>query len=111
MDSPGYHTLNEILSQPKAWAAALQLIQAQTKRLREFYRAGQYDSVIFTGGGSTYYLALSAAAVPQDLSGVPSRGLPASEIWFYPRFAYASNRHTPLVAISRSGETKCAART
>ncbi len=103
--SPSYHTRDEILSQPEAWASALGRLRQQTTDLLNFYHAGQYESVLFTGCGSTYSLALSAAAVMQELTDVPACGLPASEIWLYPHSAYSRQRKTLLVAVSRSGET------
>jgi glucosamine--fructose-6-phosphate aminotransferase (isomerizing) len=101
----GLHTEHEIQTQPEAWAAALDLLDAQAAALRDFFRLGRYQAVLFTGCGSTYYAALAAAALGQELSGLPMRGLPASEIWLYPRAAYAAPEHTLLVAVSRSGET------
>jgi len=105
MPNRGEYTLQEILSQPEAWAAALDVLRPQAPALRDFYRAGRYETVLFTGCGSTYYLALAAAALLQDLAGLPARGLPASEVWLYPRAAYAPGRKALLVAVSRSGET------
>ena len=105
MKRAGECTGREILSQPETWAATLKNVQAQAGALRDFYRAGRYESVIFTGCGSTYYLSLAAAALLQEVTGVPARGLPASEIWLYPRSAYVADRRTLLVAVSRSGET------
>ena len=105
MKNAGEYTRREILSQPETWAATLENVQAQAKALRDFYRAGRYESAIFTGCGSTYYLSLAAAALLQEVTSIPARGLPASEIWLYPRSAYVADRRTLLVAVSRSGET------
>jgi glucosamine--fructose-6-phosphate aminotransferase (isomerizing) len=105
MTEPGYNTRSEILSQPDSWRAALEVIKSQSDALIQFYQAGHYDSILFTGCGSTYYLALAAAATLQELANIPARGLPASEIWLYPRSAYLTNRKPLLIAVSRSGET------
>src|SRR3954469_8129187 len=100
-----HHTWREIQSQPQAWAAALELLRAHADELRALALAGRYNSVIFTGCGSPYYLALAAAATFQELTGRPARGLPASEIWLSPRAAMPDGGRTLLVALSRSGET------
>jgi glucosamine--fructose-6-phosphate aminotransferase (isomerizing) len=100
----GQHTHSEILSQPDAWAKTLESVKTRAAGLREFYRTGEYQAVIFTGCGSTYYLAVAAAALFQELVGTPARGLPASEIWLYPR-SVLPKQHTLLIAVSRSGET------
>src|SRR5260221_6029082 len=105
MNAPiGQHTLAEINSQPDVWDASLKVIKAQKDALCDFFRAGRFENVIFTGCGSTYYLSLAAAALLYEF-GVEARGLPASEIWLYPRSAYHSDKRTLLVAVSRSGET------
>jgi glutamine---fructose-6-phosphate transaminase (isomerizing) len=105
MSTRGEYTQQEILSQPEAWADALEVLRPQAGALRQFYQAGGYETVLFTGCGSTYYLSTAAATVFQELTGLPARGLPASEVWLYPRSAYAPGRKALLVAVSRSGET------
>lgn len=105
MDTIGYHTRHEILTQPEAWADALQVISTQAGGLSDFFSSGQYEQVIFTGCGSTYYLSLAAAASLQALTGLSSRGLPASEIWLDPQTSGLTHRRTLLIAVSRSGAT------
>jgi len=105
MTQYGQHTQREILSQPDAWEEALVRINAEADELRHFLREGQYESVIFTGCGSTYYLSVAAAALFQQLDVAEARALPASEIWLYPQAAYAPKQRTLLIAVSRSGET------
>src|SRR4051794_21599370 len=100
-----YHTWREIQSQPDAWAAALELLRAHAVDLRALAHAGRYDSVIFTGCGSPYYLALAAAATFQELTGRPARGVPASEIWLNSRAVLPEGGRSLLVTLSRSGET------
>lgn len=103
MSGPGEHTLEEILSQPEAWQAALRVIKAQRSELASLRQPGLHE-VVFTGCGSTYYLSLAAAALFQGLTGLTARGLPASEIWLHPSTCLSA-RKTMLVALSRSGET------
>jgi glucosamine--fructose-6-phosphate aminotransferase (isomerizing) len=100
-----HHTWREIQSQPEAWVAALGVLQAQAGELRALAQAGSYDSVVFTGCGSPYYLALAAASTFQEVTGRPTRGIPASEIWLNPRAALPEGGRSLLVALSRSGET------
>jgi glucosamine--fructose-6-phosphate aminotransferase (isomerizing) len=100
----GKHTYREIQSQPEVWAESLDTFRSQIKSIQTFIRNNPVDTVLFTGCGSTYYLAIAAASVFQELTGIPSRGLPASEIWLYPRGCVPTGR-TLLVAVSRSGET------
>jgi glucosamine--fructose-6-phosphate aminotransferase (isomerizing) len=100
----GHFTRQEILSQPEAWAAALKVLEEQQRDILHLRPAGRFDQVIYTGCGSTYYLALAAAALTQELTGCPARAFPASELWLSPRSSYVDGK-TLLVAVSRSGET------
>src|SRR5512143_48407 len=95
----GYCTHTEIKSQTGAWAQALDLARAAS-----LPDAADYDQVIFTGCGSTYYLSLAAAALYQELTGRPARAVPGSELWLNPRVSLATGK-TLLVALSRSGTT------
>jgi len=105
MDKPGKHTKKEILSQPEVWAETLKTIRSQANGLRKYIKTGDYRLVLFTGCGSTYYLSLAAAALFQELVGIPALGVPASEIWLSPASVHPSTLKALMVAISRSGET------
>jgi glucosamine--fructose-6-phosphate aminotransferase (isomerizing) len=100
----GHFTRQEILSQPEAWAAALQALDEIRRNILDLDPGRRYGQILFTGCGSTYYLALAASALTQDLAGIPARAFPASELWLYPRSSYMDGK-TLLVAVSRSGET------
>lgn len=100
----GFHTRQEIFSQPEAWQGVLDVRDATAADLRTWLQAGDFTQVVFTGCGSTYYLALAAAAVLQRVVGLPAIGLPASEVWLNPTALPPAER-TLLVAVSRSGET------
>jgi glucosamine--fructose-6-phosphate aminotransferase (isomerizing) len=101
----GFHTRQEILSQPAVWSTALETLSTKAVMLRDFYRAGAYSSVYFTGCGSAYYAAMAAAAAFQEMTGVSGRALPASEVWLYPGAIPRRHGRALLVAFSRSGET------
>jgi glutamine---fructose-6-phosphate transaminase (isomerizing) len=112
----GFYTCQEILSQPEAWSAALEVLAAERQTILDLALSGRssgaragdegrhFDQIIYTGCGSTYYLALAAASLTQELTGLPSRAFPASELWLYPKSSYIAGK-TLLVAVSRSGET------
>ena len=95
-----YATYREIKSQTEAWAQALELAKAVS-----LPDAAQYEQVIFTGCGSTYYLSLAAAALYQELTGRVARAVPASELLLNPQIVVQDNISQLLVAISRSGTT------
>ncbi|MGQ9908594.1 MAG: SIS domain-containing protein [Candidatus Flexifilum sp.] len=104
MKQPGEYTAREIASQPDAWRAAFDQMRAEEQRVRAFLTSTQHDAVVFTGCGSTYYLALAAAAVWQRVTGMAACAAPASEIWAAPD-QIGIGRSPLLIAVSRSAET------
>jgi glucosamine--fructose-6-phosphate aminotransferase (isomerizing) len=100
----GYFTRQEIFSQPEAWSDGLEVLDGIRRSILDLDPARRYGRIIFTGCGSTYYLSLAAAALTQELTGLPARAFPASELWLYPRCSYVDGK-TLLIAVSRSGET------
>src|SRR6266540_2961212 len=95
-----YATYREIKSQTEAWAQAIELTQKLS-----LPKASDYQQVIFTGCGSTYYLSLAAAALYQELTGCAARAVPASELLLNPKTVVnrVANPSDLLVAVSRSG--------
>src|SRR5207248_8682950 len=73
---PGAHSLREILSQPECWTACLnelpEIISAQ-KILETFASAREW---LFVGCGSSYYIALAAAASWTAITGQRARAIP-----------------------------------
>jgi len=100
----GQFTQQEIFSQPEAWAAALKVMYETRQNMLDLEPTRRYRQVFFTGCGSTYYLSLAAASLTQELTGLPARAFPSSELWLYPRSSYVDGKSL-LVAVSRSGET------
>jgi len=102
---PGERTLQEILEQGAAWAAAVRSFDGATPALDRLFRERNPDEVIFTGCGSSYYLSLTAAAAFQQVSGLRARAVPASEILQFPGSVFVPGTRPLLVASSRSGTT------
>ncbi len=99
-----FATYREIKSQTEVWTQAMDVT-----RTSSLPKAEDYDQVIFTGCGSTYYLSLAAAALYQELTGRTARAVPGGDLLLNPqtvmtRVANPSHK-TLLVAISRSGTT------
>jgi len=99
MNMENYHTYKEIKSQTEAWAQALDVVHASP-----LPKAGDYDQVLFTGCGSTYYLSLAAAALYQELTGRLAKAIPGGELLLNSA-TVLTNQKILLVAISRSGTT------
>jgi glutamine---fructose-6-phosphate transaminase (isomerizing) len=94
-----YATYREIKSQPEAWAQAV-----EAARGASLPDAREYQQVIFTGCGSTYYLSLAAAALYQELTGCAARAIPGGELLLNSR-TVLTDQNTLLAAVSRSGTT------
>ena len=69
--------------------------------------AGPGREVVYSGAGSSYYLAQAAAAAHRAVTGWPAIAVPPSELLLRPTTALgeAVPEDRPLVAISRSGST------
>ncbi len=94
-----FATYREIKSQSEAWAQAIDAVQAAS-----LPNGTDYEQVIFTGCGSTYYLSLTAAALYQELTGWAAQAVPGGELLLNPQNSL-SDKKTLLVAVSRSGTT------
>ena len=104
-DQYGSHTFAEITSQPTIWNEAIAVFRQQADALKALWNAGGFDRVLFTGCGSTHYLAVAGAALFQQFTGINARAYPASEIALLPDFVFLPNTKPLLITISRSGET------
>lgn len=94
-----YATYKEIKSQTDAWTQAIDLASQVHLPV-----ASDYEQVIFTGCGSTYYLSLAAAALYQELTNCPARAVPAGELVLNPKTVLTGQK-TLLIPVSRSGTT------
>ena len=101
----GSLTLQEILDQPEAWAAALERFEADAPRVDRLFEREPRDEVVFTGCGSSYYLSMTAASVFQQFTGLRAKAVPASEILQFPEGVFAQDSSPLLVVASRSGTT------
>ena len=105
----GQHTLSEIFSQPKRWSTCLETLATNPELRRAIEMAQPGAEWIFVGCGTSYYLALAAAATFNHLK-LPARAVPASDLLLYPELTlHAGGNYVPVV-ISRSGRTSEAVR-
>jgi glucosamine--fructose-6-phosphate aminotransferase (isomerizing) len=100
---PQTHMEREILSQPECWRECLSSLETDPVVSKIVSAVPTETEWLFVGCGTSYYLALSAAASFSAISGQPSRALPASEVLLFPEIV--SKRNQVAVLISRSGRT------
>jgi len=99
----GYLMKQDIESQADTLRAVYESFSSQANSFTQSQKATwARESWIFTGCGTTYALALTAASLFQQL-GMNAAALPASEITFYP--GSLPQGGSLLLAFSRSGET------
>ncbi len=107
---PGTHSLAEILSQPHCWNSCLKELERRgfIEEIREpFSEATEW---LFIGCGSSYYIALTAAASWSMITALRARAIPASELLLFPDSVLAGSGEVAAVVISRSGRTSEALR-
>jgi glucosamine--fructose-6-phosphate aminotransferase (isomerizing) len=103
MKNVGANTYNEIISQTVVWEQSLDRINRID--FGSFPRGEDFDQIIFTGCGSTYYLSQWAARATQLRTGWDCLALPASEFWLNPEAWLVPSQKNLIVGISRSGST------
>jgi len=106
----GAHSLAEILSQPQFWGSCLEALERKGSlaEIRQPFRSAR--EWLFVGCGSSYYIALSAAAAWSSITGMRARAIPASELLLFPEIVLAGSEDLAAAVISRSGRTSEAVR-
>ncbi|QTD40972.1 SIS domain-containing protein [Sporosarcina sp. Te-1] len=93
------HTYNEITNQAEQLQKTLDIVeQTNFERL-------EVDQVIFTGCGTSFYLASSAARYYQSVTGRFAIAVPASELFLHQSSLILTGKKYLVVGISRSGTT------
>ncbi|WP_180954004.1 SIS domain-containing protein [Bacillus sp. M6-12] len=94
------HTWNEITNQDEA-------LQKTLSVMRNFVldNSKSTDVHVFTGCGTSFYLAHSAAKYFQKVTGKTAAAVPASEIFMDENSVFSKDNTYQLIAISRSGTT------
>ena len=89
----GAHSLAEILSQPRCWVDCLKRLESEDTAREIDKRFGNSPEWIFIGCGSSYYIALAAAASWTAITGTRARALPASELLLFPDLTFNGTKH------------------
>jgi glutamine---fructose-6-phosphate transaminase (isomerizing) len=103
--APGAYSLSEILSQPQCWSDCLKQLESSRTIQEIGERFGKSSEWLFIGCGSSYYIALAAAASWSAITGTRARAIPASELLLFPELVLAGVKDLVVVLISRSGRT------
>ena len=98
----GALTYREIYTQPAAFQAVLDTLPAIRKTLEKVF-AEPYDQLIFTGCGTSLYLAQTAAYAFSMYNDIPARAVCCSELYYTPE-VYIHGK-TLVVPITRKSIT------
>ncbi|MGE5549650.1 MAG: SIS domain-containing protein [Bacteroidota bacterium] len=101
---PGEFTYAEIVAQPDVLGAVAAKKESLTATCKAVFAVVQPEEVIFTGCGTSYYLAQTICAAFSRYNRIPARALAASELLLYPEL-YLKERRTLFVPITRSAQT------
>lgn len=97
-------TYGEIFQQPESFAAINESLETIYKTLDEAFKDNEYDELIFTGCGTSFYLAQTAAHVFSSYTKVPSKAVPCSELFFFPE-TYVEGKKVLVLPITRKSYT------
>lgn len=101
----GKHSLQEILSQPHCWSKCLIELERPGIAKKIWKPLAHATEWLFVGCGSSYYVALAAAAAWRTITGLRTRAIPASEMLLFPDLIMTRAEQMAGVVISRSGRT------
>ena len=104
MRSLGTNTYREIHSQPESFAAVETSFTDNRCHVDAAFAEPGPDQVIFTGCGSSYYLAGSAAHTFAAVTGRPAQAVACSDLMFFAE-RYIAGRRTVVVPITRDSRT------
>ncbi len=98
-------TYQEIIRQQEIWRTALSSLFGQRSLHGQWVKKFKDHVWVFSGCGTSYYLAQTGACLFEMITGFRTRAVPASEILTYPQLVFNPRDRHLLVAISRSGTT------
>lgn len=99
------YTYQEIVRQQKIWKEALTSLSLKGAEHKKWFRDLRDRVWVFSGCGTSYYLAQTGSSLFEMITGLRTRAVPASEILTYPGLVFNQQEQHVLMAISRSGTT------
>lgn len=106
MKNNGELTYKEIFLQPDSFKAINESMEEICKTLDQVFFGGKtYDELIFTGCGTSLYLAQAAAAAFAAYTNTPAKGVPCSELYYFPETYVKEGRKVLILPITRKSYT------
>ena len=98
-------TYKEIYGQPESFKGINDSLGEIYEVLdRVFDNKNTYDELIFTGCGTSFYLAQSAAHAFSTYTGISARAVPCSELFFFPD-TFVRDKKILVLPITRKSYT------
>ena len=97
-------TYKEIYGQPVSFQAVNDTLDTIFKTLDEVF-AEKYDEVIFTGGGTSLYLAQASAHAFSTCTGISAKGMCCSELCYFPETYVGNGKKVLVVPMTRKSYT------
>lgn len=105
MKKNGELTYPEIYGQPASFLAIQKTMDEICGTLKEVFRSGKkYGELIFTGCGTSLYLAQAAASAFAECCRIPAKAVPCSELYFFPE-TYIKDENVLILPITRKSYT------
>ena len=105
MKKNGEITYAEIYCQPDSFQAINDTLEDIYAELDKVFKSGKtYRELIFTGCGTSLYLAQAAAAAFSACTDIPAKGVPCSELYFFPE-NYIKDGEVLILPITRKSYT------
>jgi len=99
------HTYREIKRQQKGWKAVLESLKGKDTELLKILDKYSASTWIFSGCGTSYYLAQTASILFEMITGFRSKSVASSEILMFPGSVFNTRDENLFIPISRSGIT------
>ena len=97
-------TYKEIYGQPVSFQAINDTFDTIFKTLDEVF-AEKYDEVIFTGCGTSLYLAQASAHAFSTCTGISAKGMSCSELYYFPETYVGNGKKVLVVPMTRKSYT------
>ncbi len=98
-------TYKEIYRQPGAFQAINDSLENIYSVLDQvFHKGDTYDELIFTGCGTSLYIAQTAAQVFSSYTKISARAVPCSELYYFPE-VFVENKRVLILPITRKSYT------
>lgn len=97
-------TYKEIYGQPVSFQAVNDTLDTIFKTLDEVF-AEKYDEVIFTGCGTSLYLAQASAHAFSTCTGISAKGMCCSELYYFPETYVGNGKRVLVVPMTRKSYT------